>query len=93
MLAALKPEVARFLANVAFVQYHEVVSEMVEFEPLQRRHDTVNVVLLVKNTKRQNKHRIAWVGRLNTVIATFIDINDEVAKTAAWRCGVQTNEA
>ena len=73
-------EIPLLLTDLMLVQHHKVMAEVVKLELVERGYHFFAVVLLVENTKAENKDGISRVQRLHAMVAAFIDIDDEIAE-------------
>ena len=75
-----KRERASFLAYFVFMKHHQVMSEMVEFELLQRRDNVLAVMAFVEYTESQNKYWVISIEGLHSMVPALIHVDDEIAE-------------
>ena len=67
------------LADVAFVEDHDVVAELLELERLDPGNNDMRVVILLEDTEIQDEYGIALVDDLKAVVAALVDEDHIVA--------------
>ena len=75
---------AHFLPDILLMQDHHIVSECAEFEHPQSWSYHVRVVSFLEYAERQNEYWVSLIYRGQTMVATFVDIDNVVA--VCWFC-------
>jgi hypothetical protein len=60
------------------MQDDPVMTKMPELEPVQTRHEPVDVGVLPENTTSEHKDRITRLNRSQSMIAALIRVNNEI---------------
>lgn len=80
------------LPDPPLVQDDHVVTEVFEFELLQRRNAVTQVQMLSKDAERQDEDGILPVDRIKAMVTAFIDVDDEFTKSRGVVFEVQNSK-
>jgi hypothetical protein len=77
---AQNTEIPLLLPNLVAMQHNAVMAPKSELEPLERRHDAVDIREFAHHAEDQHKHRELRIDRRKAVIPAFIRVNDIIAE-------------
>jgi hypothetical protein len=73
-------EIAVSLSDLVAVEDDAIVPPKFELEPLERRHNAVDVGGLVHHAKGQHEHGVLGVDRREAVVAAFVGVHNVLAE-------------